>query len=71
MEDIARILYIRMVVTRVAMACRTIISTHFIELECLEVKGAAMQASPTLISSSFTNSYILRRVCSLVSLDIV
>lgn len=38
-----------MVVTRVAMACRIMMSTHLIELECLDVKGAAMQASPNLI----------------------
>ena len=38
-----------MVVTRVAIACLIMMSTHLMELECLDVKGAAMQASPNLI----------------------
>ena len=38
-----------MVVTRVAIDCRIMMRTHLMELECLEVKGAAMQASPNLI----------------------
>jgi hypothetical protein len=49
MEEMARILYVWIVVTRVAMACRTMMATHLIEFECFDVKGAAMQASPNFI----------------------
>ena len=49
MEEMARILYVCIVVTRVAMDCLIMMRTHLIELECLEVKGAAIQASPNLI----------------------
>ena len=48
-ELIAKILYVWIVVTKVAIDCLIIISTHLIELECLDVNGAAIHASPTLI----------------------
>lgn len=36
-------------VTRVAIPWRMMMRTHLIELECLDVKGAAMHASPNFI----------------------
>ena len=39
-----------MAVTNVLIACLITISTQYMEFECLDVNGAAIQASPNLIS---------------------
>lgn len=60
-----------MAVTRVLIACLMTICTQYIELECLEVKGAAMQASPNFIYEfRFMRSVCLLYPLSLISLAV-
>ena len=54
--------------TRVATDCRMMIRTHLIELECFDVKGAAMQASPILMSSSIMKPMFFSLILNMRSL---
>ena len=44
-----------------------IIKTHRIELECFDVKGAAIHASPTLMSSYITKPMFLSFILIILS----